>query len=468
MQVVRFDSPGEVLGIVENADGSVSATATTSRCGIYGYRRADGTVKRELVLPEHLFNAQSLATLASVALTMEPPAGHPPVMLDPDNAGRFSKGHVHETVDAIEAPTEQDFGYARVRFTARVRDAVDRLKAAKTGKALFTSPGYLLPAYDATPGVHPIWGSYDAIQGPRVYNHLALTDTPRGGPAMVVHMDGADVAEQEFSQPGPGARIGGSMSTVKVRLDGIGREVEIDPVGAEILRQEFARRDADEMSAKGALARYEALKAECDALKATIDAAVAAMEKEAEPEPVEGEAAPAPAPKMDALATDAPLGQRLGRLLSLSARRDGHLTAERQARADAQKRADAASATLKDPTQLRAHMAPRVALETTARQVLATDQHARIDAMSDDEIRVSVTGVLFPHVKLDGVTGDRLVGLYEGALATRQPRTDAAPPERAAGAPVPGAAPKQGGAMTEAEAHKARMDADYRAANKRA
>jgi hypothetical protein len=501
VEVIRFDAPGEVLEVVENADGSVSATATVARCGIYPYRRADGSTRRELVLPEHLFHPQSLATVANVALTRELPGGHPPAMLNPDNAAQYAKGHVHETVDAVEAPTEHDFGYARVRFTARVRDAVERVREAKAGKPLFTSPGYMLPQYDATPGVHPIWGAYDAIQGPRIYNHLALTDSPRGGPAMVVHMDGADVAEQERTDPASWAKDetkwakakalaekagrgsdyayvtgiyknmggqigdartdGGSMTPVKIRLDGIGREVELDALSAEIVRQELARRDAEMETSKGALERYEALKAECDALKATIDAAVAAMEKEAEP------AAEGAAPeKMDALPTDAGIGPRLGRLLSLSSRRDGRLAAERQARADAQKRADAAEAILSDRAKVRELLAPRVALETTARQVLATDQHGRIDGMGDDEIRRAVTSTLLPQVNLDGVSGDRLIGLFEGALATRQPRTDAGIPPRAPNAPDPKNATRPAGATSEAEAWKRRVDSDYQGAKR--
>jgi len=422
VQVVRFDSPGEVLSREVAADGSVSATADVSRCGIYEYARADGTKRRELVLPEHLFDPASLRTLGNVAVTAWPPAGHPPELLTPENTGKYAVGHVHETVDAVDATEEQDFGYVRVRLTGRTAEAVRKLSQAR----LFTSPGYVLPQYDPTPGTHPLWGAYDAIQGPRVYNHLALTDTPRGGDQMVVHLDSensgdADVATQSSTQARVDTRPHQEATvTVKMRLDGVGREVSVDEVTAEILKQEFARRDAD---AQSATARYEVLKEELDAHKTSMDQAMTEMEKiKAEKEKLAGEQA----------ATQAVV-------------------------TDARARADAAEKRLADPKVLRELMAPRVDLETTARAVLATDQHKRIDAMTDDELRTNVVKTLLPAVKTDGVTGERLDGMYQTAVATRQVRTDSTPPARDPNAKDP---QSQGG-KTTAELHKARTDAEY-------
>ena len=124
---------------------------------------------------------------------------------------------------------------------------------------------------------------------------------------------------------------------------------------------------------------------------------------------------------------------------------------------DARARADAAEKRLADPKVLRELMAPRVALETTARDVLATDQHKRIDAMTDDELRTNVVKTLLPAVKTDGVTGERLDGMYQTAVATRQVRTDSTPPARDPNAKDP---QSQGG-KTTAELHKARTDAEY-------
>src|SRR5690606_36395618 len=52
------------------------------------------------------------------------------------------------------------------------------------------SPGYTC-RIDETPGTHPIFGPYDAIQRDRVYNHVAHTDSPRGGPTVRLRVDSA-------------------------------------------------------------------------------------------------------------------------------------------------------------------------------------------------------------------------------------------------------------------------------------
>lgn len=417
MQVVRFDAAGEVLARETAPDGSVRAVATVARCGITTYTNRDGTKRRELSLPEHLFDAESLATLGGVAVTMTPPVGHPPVMLNPGNAAKYAVGHVHETIDAVPAPTEKDFGYVRVRLTGRTDAAVRMLSG---DKPLFVSPGYLCPKYDATPGVHPVWGAYDAIQGPRVYNHLAVNDLPgtaRGGDGMVVHMD----ADADFAiQDDPGIARNQETTMIQFRLDATQREISIDPLVAEVLKQEFARRDADEAaaeaSATSALAKYEALKAELEGLKKQIDEAMAGMER------MKGEKA-----AVEASVTDA------------------------------KTRADAAEKRLSDPAELRKILAPRVALETTAREVLPKDQHERIDAMSDDEVKASTVAVLLPSLKLEGAKGERLDGMYQTAVATRQGRTDARPPTRDPNAKDPQAS----GGRTSAELHQARTDAEY-------
>ena len=456
MQVIRFDAAGEVLSVQKNADGSVSATADVSRCGILEYRRTDGTTRRELVLPEHLFDPESLRTLGGVALTATPPQGHPPELLTPENAARYAVGHVHETVDAVDAPTEQDFGYVRVRLTGRTAEAVKKLTQGK----LFTSPGYSLPNYDATPGVHPLWGPYDAIQGPRVYNHLAMTDTPRGGSGMVVHLDAADdFAEQIRMDPASwvqnekkwikskelaekagrgndyayvtgiykqmGGEIGSdsgaredAMSAVVVRLDSIGRDVTVDPVAAEVIRQYVARRDAEvsesEVAAQTATQKLADLEQQIVAHKKAMDEAMSAMEKLK--------------------------GEQVAMTASMDATKA---------------RADAAEKRLADPVELRKILAPRVALESVAREVLAKDQHARLDAMTDDEVRAATVATLLPSLKLDGVKGDRLVGMYETAVATRT-RVDSKPP------PGDGRAkPWIDARKTSVEIHAARSASEY-------
>lgn len=214
------------------------------------------------------------------------------------------------------------------------------------------------------------------------------------------------------------------MATVQIRLDTIGRQVTLDETAAEIVRQELERRDA---AAEEKASLFEKMKKEADAAQAKIDEFKS---------------------KMD---------EALGMMEKMKGEKD----AEVAAKTDAIKRADAAEAKLSDPAQLRQILAPRVALETQARAVLPQDQHARVDAMSDDEIRRAVVGVVLPQVKLDAeVKGERLAGLYEGAVANI--RTDAAPrtppPAQTRTEHTPRA---NGGGGDLAAQQRARIDSDY-------
>ena len=431
--VSRIDSSREILSHEIAADGSIRATADVARCGIYLYSNADGGVTRELVLPEHLFDPESLKTLASVAVTIE----HPPVAVTPENAQQYAVGNVHETIEAVEAESEQDFGYVRVRLTGRTADAVRKLTQGK----IYTSPRYSLPKYDATPGEHPMWGHYDAIQGPRIYNHVALTDFPRGGDKMLVHMDSTDVAgavDEEkwakaktlaadqghgedyayimgiYKQMGGDSRRdsqGKKMSETIVRLDTIGREVSVGETAAEVLRQELA---ALNKSRKDAVDKVAELEAKYNEYKKMADEAKAELEK------LQGTADAA--------------------------------TAAEKAASD---RAAAAEAVLRDTHKIREILMPRLEMEAKAKEFLPKDQHDKIDSMTDDELRAGVVSVLLPSLKTEGITGDRLDGMYQVAIATRQTRQDSEPPKKDDKAPTGGA--KQ----TEDEIHKARLDAEY-------
>ena len=234
---------------------------------------------------------------------------------------------------------------------------------------------------------------------------------------MVVHMD----ADADFAiQDDPGIAHNQETTMIQIRLDATNREVSVDPLVAEVLKQEFARRDADEAAMEAqhqtATQKLADLEAQVAAHKKAMDDAMSAMEK------LKGEQA-AMAASMDAVKA----------------------------------RADAAEKRLADPAELRKILAPRVALETTARGVLPKDQHERIDAMSDDEVKASTVAVLLPSLKLDGVKGERLDGMYQTALSTRQVRTDARSPARDPKAPDPQAH----GGKTSAELHQARTDAEY-------
>lgn len=160
------------------------AEAAIAKPGVMVYHYSDGRTVRELLPPETLYDAASLATLARKPVTLEhPPAG---VNVDPSNVAALGVGDIDGLVEVPNADEQARGGYAYVKIAVRRKDALDAVKAGKQQ----VSPGYLCVVRDEK-GVHPVFGAYDAVQVKRSYNHLAIVDMARGGPDVRLRADGA-------------------------------------------------------------------------------------------------------------------------------------------------------------------------------------------------------------------------------------------------------------------------------------
>lgn len=200
--------------------GFLRLDATFARTGILEYRRADGSVRRELRLPEECFAAETLASHEMAPLTLE----HPPErVVTPDNAQRLTVGFV--------APGVAKDG-SLVRGSLIVTDA-KAIRAIESRDYEQLSGGYSCDT-EETPGV---WEGkpYDAIQRNVRINHMALVKKGRAGDAVRVHLDSADAMEvvstPNAGQSAPGHDIkstateppqsapGGGRETAKTTLD---------------------------------------------------------------------------------------------------------------------------------------------------------------------------------------------------------------------------------------------------------
>ena len=89
---------------VKMDNGFLRVEGRIARVGVQEYHRVDGTVHRELRLPEEVFHADSLASFAMLPVTNR----HPPGMLTAKNAKAFGVGSVGENVrkdgDYVAAP----------------------------------------------------------------------------------------------------------------------------------------------------------------------------------------------------------------------------------------------------------------------------------------------------------------------------------------------------------------------------
>lgn len=173
MKVKRSDL-GALKPAKRRADGTLVVDAHITRCGVFEYLQPDGTVQRELRLPEEVFKKDSLDSLSKVPVTDD----HPPDMIDAHNARQFMMG---ASGDAI-----RDGDHVRSELAVYDSSLIARMDKGKQE----VSCGYECDL-ERKAGVHPDYGRYDCIQRNIVGNHVAIVDTARAGHTARVRMDSA-------------------------------------------------------------------------------------------------------------------------------------------------------------------------------------------------------------------------------------------------------------------------------------
>lgn len=274
-------------------DGTLLVECRAARPGIYEYRTADGKVRREFVPAETL--RDSAGGLARLAVTLHHPDGD----VTPDNVKELGVGDTDGEV------VLEDDGFVRVKMAVRDRDAIRSIESGSTREV---SPGYAV-LLDETPGEHPEFGRYDAVQKARRYNHLALVDMARGGHDCRLRLDGAAVMTEPL--PGGGTLAASRRTDKEPRMNpriatllallGVTARVDSDDAGLDqaiegVKNLAKARTDADKAAEEAAgKAKSDAdkeleklkednekLKAENDKLKADMEAFKAEEKKKAD------------------------------------------------------------------------------------------------------------------------------------------------------------------------------------------
>jgi hypothetical protein len=233
------------------ANGSLVADALLTRIGIFEYRNDDGSTRRELRLPEEVFSADALASLAMLPVTVD----HPPEEISPANARQFTVGTVGEGV-------KRDGDFVRASLVLFDAAAISAVEAGKHQ----VSVGYHLDL-DETPGV---WRGekYDAVQRAIRGNHLAIVDQGRAGPVAAIRIDTKEPRNMKI-------KIGQSEYEVDEAVGKYVADLETKAISATtelaslkvVAEQSTAKADAAE-------AQVKVLTGERDQAKARADAAV--------------------------------------------------------------------------------------------------------------------------------------------------------------------------------------------------
>jgi HK97 family phage prohead protease len=160
----RFDYLGSVGKFERTHVGGIRVPARLTRVGVLEYKRPDGTVRRELRLPEEVFNSDSLATLNGAPVT---DLAHHRGLLDVANWREATLG------TAIEIRKDGNF----VAADLLINDP-GAIAEVENGRLRDISCGYRCRLEQA-PGV---WNGerYDAIQRDIRYNHVAVLPRGRG------------------------------------------------------------------------------------------------------------------------------------------------------------------------------------------------------------------------------------------------------------------------------------------------
>ena len=142
-------------------------------CGIFEYQNEDGSTRRELRLPEHVFSEKSLKSYKGK-----------PVIITHD-AGEVDKNNVRrEQIGTIMSEGYQDGDNVRCEIIIHDTDALRKCGLKEL------SLGYSLDTVDE-PGR---WSGepYDCIQKNIEINHLALVGEARAGESARLNIDSRD------------------------------------------------------------------------------------------------------------------------------------------------------------------------------------------------------------------------------------------------------------------------------------
>lgn len=276
MLVYRYDVG--TMGEVERLDnGFLRCPGQLSRVGVFPYLQPDGSIRKELRLPDEVFRADSLATFEDAPLTNN----HPPVgqrILNAKTAGRYSVGHVRDV--------RQDSGAIMAKIM--ITDA-KAIAAAEGGKRQL-SCGYrcdLELTGGVTSGVEGIPDGlrYDAIQRNIKGNHVAIVNKGRAGESSTLRLDHHDAIQVDDDyrprNKQPGAR---PMETMIVKIDGVDFEVD-KSTGQAILKLQ-ARADELDDQIKKQSTEIATEKARADTAEEARDTAIKERTDAASPEAI--------------------------------------------------------------------------------------------------------------------------------------------------------------------------------------
>ena len=290
-EIRRFDnidhSEWMTTPFERTTEGFLKGRAIVTCCGVFTYKRADGTLQRELRLPEEVFAPATLESLKLKPVTLN----HPTELVTPENADMLQVGSLGDNPSCTNQeyngngePTDwkklTDGLNVAVDMIITKKDAIDAVINGKQGLSM----GYTCDIEIAEPGSTWCGVEYDYIQRNIKYNHCAIVDAGRAGDNAKIELrvDSADAVLEDKLV----TKDGGTKMLKKINLDGIDYEAEesvikalntekkrADDAVAELSKfKEDSAKELSVMTAERDTQKERADKAEEDLAKAKAEA----------------------------------------------------------------------------------------------------------------------------------------------------------------------------------------------------
>lgn len=375
--VARFDR-GQVKGDAFITDeGYIKANAIVTRTGVFLYKNPDGTIRKELRHPDEVFKIDSLDSMKMIPVTN----GHPQERLvSAENAKRLAIGYTGETITQ-----DDEFVLSNLVITdlASIKDVTERNRRE-------LSLGYtvdLIPeegSYNGQP--------YNFRQTNIKYNHLSIVDNARAGSEARIALDSFDAEEILIEEA--------DMAKRKVKIDD--DEILMEDNVANQVEQLLARIANLEAERSRIAEERDRLSAELSSIKnGDVD-----LEKEEDEEKEEKETGYMSKENPYA-AHETPVKAPNGEQVPIKPQ-------------DKEKRENDKYNNM-DSAFIRSLVKERVKLQKVAESILDSKALARIDDMSDLEIKKEVIKARQKNANLDGKTAVYIQARFDALLEDMEP-----------------------------------------------
>lgn len=255
--VTRFDS----IKLLTRTDGLPKVRRTkekylygeapVTKTGVFLYRNADGSVRRELRHPDDVFDLESLKSLVGLPITLD----HPPEFVDADNAHKYDKGGTGDNYRIQDKLVIASLTIRHLEAINAVLDGHHELSAAYTAELIFEK------------GIYE-GEEYDCRQVNIRYNHIAIVKWGRAGREVRLRFDSAAELVEEVT---------GNNETTEDNINNLKQE-EITPMKEEVkVMDENIQFRVDALNEE-----LNILKTENSALQKRLDAAEQELAKEKE------------------------------------------------------------------------------------------------------------------------------------------------------------------------------------------